>query len=308
MKKSDTKEKNKKNAKNLKVVNKEKIVKKDNENTKIKTKKSLKARLLEDKVLTILIILLIGLTLFLIISNIVRGRNLNTESKLVTELHDYFSTDDLNNCNGLFTYSDKTMNYDSISSDNRLCLAYHKSNLKDVKTETLKRVDKKSEVCKNDYDMTFRITEDTDECQVSIIDKDVIDSTYKKIFGKDIENNQEFRADDTHICYLKDDKYYCGLSEQFTYTYGREATIYRVLNEAIKKGSEIYLYDYFVKTIDNNCYQNYTTQAINEECTNNYEEDKMNFEFMEKYATQYKHTFKKAKDGTYYWVSTELVK
>ena len=128
-----------------------------------------------------------------------------------------------------------------------------------------------------------------------------------EIFGQDISNNEEFRADNTHICYLKDNKYYCGLSETFSYVIGNESTIYRVLEKAVKKGSEIYLYDYFAKITNSTCYKDYTPSTINQDCTSNYKENKVNYKFMEKYATKYKHTYRKGENGNYYWVSSEPV-
>ncbi len=265
-----------------------------------------KSNVKEDKVLILLIIILIGLTLFLIITNIVRGRNLNPESDLVAELHNYFNTDDLTNCDGLFNYVNKPIKNSDVATATKLCMAYQKSEIKEPETETLKRLEK-SEICQNDDGMVFRVTDDTEECTVSKIDRNIIDDTYKKLFGEDIKDNKEFKADNTHICYLKGDKYYCGLSETFSYTFGNESTIYRVLNKAIKKGREVYLYDYFIMETNNICYKDYPSTIVNKECSDEFDEDKMDFEFMEKYATKYKHTYRKGKDGNYYWVSSEPI-
>lgn len=272
---------------------------------KVKNAKSIKSKINEDKILTILIIILVLLSLFLIISRIVRGRILDVNSDLVKELHNYFSTDDLSNCKGLINYTDGLVQFDDIDIETKLCLAYQKADLKNSETETINRV-KKKDICTTDG-MTFRIAENTNECVINKIDKKIIDDSYKKLFGRDNENNKEFRVDNTHVCYLKDDKYYCGLSETFTYTIGNEATIYRVLSRVVEKGSSIYLYDYFTKIINDTCYKNYTTATINQECTNNYGEDKVNYKFMKKYATKYVHTYKKSTDGTYYWVSSKPI-
>ncbi len=263
--------------------------------------------ILNDKVLVILIGILVVLSLIIIGIKIATRNNLKLDSELVTELHEYFSSEDLSNCEGLFTYADDKVEYSDVNSESRLCLAYQKTELTDVEIKEYKPK-KKETTCDVDG-MIFRVDEETETCSVSIIDKEVINKTYKKIFGKDIEDDEEFKVDNLNICYLKDDKYYCGLSETFTYTLGNESVIYRVIEKAIEKGSEVIIYDYFAKINDDTCFANYTTTTINEKCTNEYKEQKeINYKFMKNYATQYKHVFKLADDGTYYWVSSEPIK
>jgi len=272
----------------------------------MKNKKKKNKIIVKDKLLLTLLGLLAIITVILLVVWIVNINNLETDNKLVVELHNYFSTKDLGNCEGLLTYANDKIEYKDINSETRLCLAYQKAEIKDVKKENVK-ADKKKEICTID-DMVFKINEDTKECTINKIKREVIDKSYKKIFGKDIEKNESFKIDNLNICYLKDDYYYCGLSETFTYTLGSESIIYRVIKKAQEKGSEILIYDYFVKINEETCFKNYTTTLINQNCTEKYSNKKdINYKFMKKYGTEYKHVYKEAKDGTYYWVSSEPV-
>ena len=223
---------------------------------------------LNDKLLTILIIILIVMSLVIIGIKIATRNNLDTESELVTELHNYFSYEDLGNCDGLFTYAEEKIDYDKVDSETRICLAYQKAVIENTETGTLK-ADKKKNTCTSDG-MVFRTTEGTKECSYTKIDKKIIDESYKKLYGKEIENNESFQIDNLNICYLKDDHYYCGLSETFTYTLGNESVIYRVIQKAVEKGSEIVIYDYFAKINNDTCFKFYTTTTINQECTKEY--------------------------------------
>ncbi len=297
--KKDTKNKNKNNSR-------EKDKKTIKNNPKINGEKKTKEEKEKEKVLAILIIIFIVIVILLIISRFINGNNLNTGSKLVKELHNTLNTDDLTNCEGLFAYSDKELSYKDIKSETRLCLAYQKADIKNAEIEKLEGNDKN--LCEKDG-MIFKTDENSKECSISKIKKDVIDQKYQEIFGKEIENNENFRVDSFHICYLKDNNYYCGLSEEFSYTIGSDSYIYRIIERAEKKSDTIKIYDYFLKINGNKCYVNYTTQNRNENCTKAYTSEKdVNYDFLEKYGTKYEHTFKKGENNTYYWVSSKPVK
>ena len=283
-----------------------KVVKKNNKQFREKIKKYIK-NITKDKTLTVLFGILIVLTLVIITLKITTINHLDTESELVTSLHNYFNSEDLGNCEGLFTYAEEKIDYKKVDAETRLCLAYQKADIKNTETGTIK-ADKKKDICTMD-DMVFRITEDTKECSYTKIDKKIIDDSYKKLYGKEIEKNKSFKIDNLNICYLKDDHYYCGLSETFTYTLGNESVIYRVMEKAVEKGRDIVIYDYFAKINDNSCFKAYTTVTLNKECTDNIKNQKdINYKFMKNYGTHYKHVFRKAKDDTYYWVSSEPIK
>lgn len=271
----------------------------------LKNKK--KRKILKDKILSILVVLLMVVTVVLIVTSIINRNNLNTSSDIVTELHNYFSTDDLSNCEGLFTYASDKVEYSDVASETKLCLAYQKADIKPIETKT-KKADKNEDICTIDG-MIFRTDDETNECTYSKIDRKVVDSSYKKLYGKEVEDNDSFKIDNLNICYLKEDYYYCGLSETFTYTIGSESIIYRVINKAVEKGNNIIIYDYFIKIKDEECYKNYTTTAINEKCSDKYSNDnEVSYRFMKKYGTEYKHVFQKDKNDNYHWVSSEPIK
>lgn len=269
-------------------------------------KKVIKKKFFQDKVLVILVAILVILCLVILGIKFATRNHLDTESELVNELHNYFNSDDLGNCEGLFTYSENKIEYGNIDSETRLCLAYQKADIKDIETGTIKATKKKN-TCTMD-EMIFRIDEDTKECSYIKIKRSIIDDSYKKLYGKDIEKNESFRVDNLNICYLKDDYYYCGLSETFTYTLGNESMIYRVMEKAVEKGKEIIIYDYFAKINNNTCFKNYTTTTENSNCTEEYKNNaEINYKFMKKFGTKYKHVFKKTNNGSYYWVSSEPI-
>lgn len=271
-----------------------------------KNSKKVSSKKDKDLLFILLTILLAIITIVLVVIVVINIGTLDPDSDKVKELHNYFSTDDLSQCDGLFTYTDKLITYDDLENETRACLAYHKSNLKKAKEEVYKP-SKKETTCKVNG-MVFKVDEDTNECVVTKIDKNTIDSTYKKIYGKEIKDIESFKIDNFNICYLYEDNYYCGLSETYTYTIGSESTIYRVINKAVEKRNSIIIYDFYIKINNDNCYYTYTTNSQNEKCSEKYAKNsKINYKFMKKYGTKYKHIYNKAKDGTYYWVSSEPI-
>lgn len=262
----------------------------------------------EDLILVILIAFLVVLFLVFTINKIVTRNHLDVESEIVTELHNYFNSEDLGNCDGLFNYTEGKVAYKDISAETKMCIAYHKTEFKDVKSGSLKAT-KRKETCVFEGDKLFRTDPDSKECSYKKFGKDEVLNTYKKLYGKDVENEESFRIDNTHICYLKDNEYYCGLSETFTIVLGNESVIYRVIDKAVEKSDTITIYDYFIRVNNGVCYKTYTTSTENGNCSDEYENQKeINYNFMQKYGTRYKHVFKKAKDETYYWVSSEMIK
>lgn len=259
-----------------------------------------------DKTLLLLFGVLVLSTIILISLFITRSNDLDTESKLIVELHNYFNTDDLENCEGLFNYTENKIEYDDISYETKMCLTYHKISKEHSDTEKLKSK-KGKDVCKKD-DMVFKTNDDSNECIVTKIAKDAFEKTYTKLYGKKINDTNSFKIDNLNICFLNDNYYYCGLSETFTYVLGNESIIYRVIDKAEEKGSNIIIYDYFIKINDNTCFNNYTTSTINKKCTEEYSsENKVNYNFLKNNGIKYKHIYNKSNDGSYYWISSEPI-
>ena len=269
-------------------------------------KKNLKVEHTHDRLFIVLLIIFFLTTISLVVV-IMTHRDKEIEiSPQIDEIYNYFTTDDLNNCHGLFQYSDSLVEYESIDSDILLCVAYHKTEITGEK-EVLK-VSKKKTTCKKD-NMIFRADDGKKECTINKIDRSLIDSTYKKIFGKDVVYTDKFMIDGMNNCYLNNDYYYCGLSEEFTYILNG-SSVYRIIDKYEEKSSnEIVIYDYFIKVNDTLCYSNYVKNTINTKCSDKYNKNnKINYQFMKKYGTSFKHVFKLAEDNTYYWVSSEPIK
>ena len=247
----------------------------------------------------IIAILVAGL---LYISN---KKKFQVKDEIVDELYAYFQSDNLESCNGLFNYSDKKVDYESIDNETKLCLAYKNSDTSNSIKETANN-DKKKLICTIDK-MIFRVNDDEKECDYTKIDKNIINKTYNKIFGKDIEDVSSFQLDNLHICYVKKDAIYCGLSEIFTYILGSSINVCRVIEKTVEKSSKVEIYDYFLKVTDDKCYGYYTTASEKSECSNKLPNNAIKYNLIKKYGTLYKHTFNKKDDGSYYWVSSEPI-
>ncbi len=262
-----------------------------------------------DTFLIFLIIILIVIAIILIAFKLINGKSIDPESEEVTLLHNYFSTDDLGNCEGLFNYSDGVVEAKKVKTENKLCLAYHKVELENEEEVTYKAKEKDG-LC-NSEDMTFKTEEGTKECKVNIYKKDEVEKKYLEMFGSNPEEIESFKTDGFHICYLKDDSYYCGLSDEVTYTVGSDIAIYRGIKKANQKGDEIIIYDYFIKMVEEKCYSSYVSGEYNSKCSDAYKDlndKKIDFSFMKKYGSLYKHIYKKNKDNnTYYWVRSEKI-
>lgn len=260
-----------------------------------------------DKALILLITLLAITSITLMGLLISKKDNIDPESNLILQLHNYFNSEKNENCKGLFNYSDKLVEYNDIDEKSRLCFAYQKAELEDIETVTVK-ANKKKDVCTIEKNIIFKSDENKKVCTYKKIKRELIDNSYKTLFGNNVDVNDAFMADNKTICYLKGDYYYCGLSETFTYTFGGESYIYRVIERAVEKSSDIIIYDYFIRINDDICYKNYTTAKLNEKCNENYSsKTNIDFKFMKKYAAKYKHIYKQNEDGTYHWVSSEPI-
>lgn len=258
-----------------------------------------------DKLYNIIIILLAIIVVVVFIYQ-------NKENKINKELKDkyreqytYLSNSDLHNCNGLYNYSNKKIEYDDINIESKLCSTYYKLDSNNNSNEIWKKDKKKNTCTKNN--MKFRIDDNSDSCSVTISDKEEFSKIYKKIFNKDIEE-KEFKIDDLHVCYFNKNNVYCGLSETYTIILENDYDVYRVINKIEEKSSSVEIYDYFIKKDVDMCYKYYTTSDNNEKCTNKILTKKdINYNMLKKYGTLYKHIYNKNEDGTYYWVSSEPI-
>lgn len=255
------------------------------------------------------LICLIGIVLILLIIIIVlffkNGRPLSGKNKVVSELYSYVGKNDLEKCGGLIAYDKEKVNVDKLSKETKICLAY---TLIDDKEEVKLDKDKKNKTCTLDNEFVFATDNYEDDiCTINKIKNADISSKYKNMFGEELKDPIDFQLDGANICYYDNDNYYCGLSEQFTYTFGAEPHTYRAIKKAYKKGNKIIIYDYFLKTINDECYKYFTSDDKNDKCSKKLKDVKeVDYSFLKKYGSLYKHVFQKNGD-TYKWVSSEIV-
>ena len=251
-----------------------------------------------------IVVILVGVVISLFIK---KGVPVNANGKTVKELYSYVGNSDLEKCGGLVFYNDSKVDYNSLSNDTKICLAYTQVK-KEVKEEIKLDKNKKGNICTLSKGLIFATDNYEDKiCTLSKTNKDLVNENYKKIFGKEIDAYDKFQLDNITVCYLNDDSYYCGLSEEYTYTIGAEPHTYRAIKDSFKKNNEIIIYDYFLKVINNECYTSYVKDSKNDKCTKALENNKnVEYKFLKKYGTQYKHIFKKD-NNVYHWVSSEKI-
>ena len=268
-----------------------------------KNKKKIKINMVI--LVVVLFVVIVGIILYFTLN----GKKLDTNSTQINELYSYLGSNDLEVCNGLSIYSEKEINYDNIDNNIRICNAY---SLLDIDETSIVKIDKtkKNNTCSINENIKFATDNYEDDiCTITKVESEKINEQYKKMYGKEIENYEQFQLNPTTICYYDEEGYYyCGLSESFTYTIGAEPQTYRTIKNASKKNDEIIIFDYFMKIVNNECFTTYDGNNKNNNCSNVFNEDiKVDYDFLKKYGTLYKHTFKES-NGSYYWVKSEPVK
>lgn len=250
---------------------------------------------------------IIILTLVIVLYFMFKGSSLSGESDTVKQLYTYLGSNDLQVCAGLVNYGDKEITVDDISNDMKICMAYSLVDSNDVVEVKIDK-SKKNNTCSVKDGVVFATDNYEDDiCTVTKVDEILINNKYKEMYGKDIENSEKFQYDNSTICYyVEDEGYYCGLSETYTATIGAEPHTYRTIKKVVEGKDELVIYDYFLRVINDECYENYTTDTKNDKCTKKYNGN-VKYNFLKKYGTEYKHTFKKAGES-YYWVSSVPVK
>jgi len=241
-------------------------------------------------------------------------KKLDLESDEIKNLYSYLGEVDIYRCGGLITYNDNETTKEDISSENSLCNAYYNTNENKLKTNSIESTDTNSnkiKICKVGDKTTIAANEDSKECTYNTISKEDLNETYKKIYGEDIKTYEEkFQISDSKTCYLEGETYYCGEAETYTYSLGNDATIYRLMDKALKThNGKITITDYFLKISSNKCYaSNNSTNELttcSEEITSG---KKIDAELIKKYGSLYKHTFVKDANENYYWNKSENVR
>ena len=258
----------------------------------------------KDKLIAFLSVIIVILVIVILVLLIKKGLPINSKNSIVTDAYAYVSNSNLERCNGLVMYNKDKVTKDTLENTTKICLSY---TLLDVKGEEVKlEKDKKKNTCTLKDDMVFALDNyEGDICTVTKISNNEIHKKYKTIFGEELKTDESFVLDNVSICHFSDDSYYCGLSENYTYTIGGEPHTYRTIKNSYKKDDKLIIYDYFLKVINDECYTSFMTNDKNDKCTKNYDNQKdINYNFMKKYGTVYKHVFQKDGDN-YYWVSSE---
>lgn len=239
---------------------------------------------------------------------VISDKKLDVEGDLVKKLYRYLGETDIYHCGGLNVYSNSLVNKDTLSNENRLCMAYYeldkKATLKIDSTGTNKHGTK---ICKVGDSTTLAVSDETNSCEYYKVDKESLNNAYKNIYGENINEYEKFFISSEQACEIEGDSYYCGTSETFNYSIAKEATIYRGITKAIEKfNGDIVIYDYFLKISDGKCYKTNTSNEEITDCSKALSESnpEINSEFISKYGSLYKHTYAK-NDADIYWVSSE---
>ena len=264
-----------------------------------------KTKIKKKDIIVIGIIVIVLIIIFLAIF-LFKGQKLDANSTLINNLYNYLGSNDLETCEGLQVYSNEEINYENLDNEIRLCTAYRLLDSNLINKEEYEETGE--ETCSINDNITYATDNyDSDKCSVNVIKKEDLNNKYKEIFGNDIDEESEFSINYNTICHSDEDNYYCGLAKTYTKTFGSEPHTYRVIRDAYKKGDEVIIYDYFLKIVNGECYNSYVNGTTNNNCTNELPEEEedynIDYDFLKKYGTLYKHTFKQSGD-TYYWVSS----
>ena len=262
---------------------------------------------------------IVCLALILGMAIMTKDKNLEFESDEVKKLYSYLGEVDYYHCGGLSIYEIGNVTIDTIDIGNRLCLAYHNLDTKNLQTEELKASDKneyKTPICKVGEELTFAADEETDKCVINEFSAEELDKEYQKMYGRSIKEDEytEFYTNYSQICQKEGEKYYCGEAETYNVAILPDTQIYRLKKKAVKHyNGDIIIEDYFLRITDNKCYLANNLEEEDTECSKKLseytdftnEKDDKKAEFIKQYGQVYRHTFKQSDDGSYYWFQTE---
>ena len=219
---------------------------------------------MKKKVLVVLGIVVVIIVIFLVI--FLGDKPLKLDDPQVTELYSYLGEVDIYHCGGLNSYTGDEVKYDTLSNNNKLCMAYYKLDDKQIKSdshEVTTKNDNDIEICEIGEGIRLAAEEGEDSCGYQIVSSTDLKKAYSAIYGEELPDDTSFYINGTEACYLNGEEYYCGEADS---------------EDEISACSE---------ALENDSVE------INEE-------------FVQKYGTLYKHTFKKNNDDNYYWYSSNL--
>jgi len=259
--------------------------------------------------LLVAIILVVVIIFFLI-----GDKKLDIEDKEVAELYSYLGEVDIYRCGGLQVYNGKeTTTLNDLDNSLALCNAYYNINDKidTKKAQSTGKDSSKNKVCKVGDNLTFITQENSDNCVYKTITKETLNKAYDLVYGNNIDKYiDKFAISNSEACYLEGETYICGNTGTYTYSIGTDATVYRLMNKAIKTYNErIIISDYYLRIADNVCYGSSENDNEIKECSDELKNiEKVDAKFITKYGKLYKHTFEKNSDNSYFWKKTETTK
>ena len=250
------------------------------------------------------------LLLTVIIAIVATSKGININDATVQNLYNKIDQN-LEYCDGMFLYTDKTIKTKDLTKEQKMCLAFIHVEKDKITTKKLD-LKKKKDYCVVEKSSNFLKDEDDDTCTVKSISSENLYLTYKSIFNEELTENETFKTSDESFCYFnkKENEYICGTANERTIVVGWEPTVYRYIKKATQDDDKIEIYDYFLIINSNRCYKN-NSQTENKKCSEKLEKNKkvtINNKFVRDYGTLYKHTFKKGNDNNFYYYSTTPVK
>ena len=240
-------------------------------------------------------------------------KTLDMESEEISELYSYLGEVDIFHCGGLNSYSGDEVTSNSISNENKLCMAYYALNLDNIQQEQGEITttnDHDVSLCEIGEGIRLAAKEGENACNYQVISSNDLADAYRMIYGEEIPKVASFFINSSEACYLEEDNYYCGNAQTFVYSLTPEATVYRLMNRAAEKlNGDIVIDDYYLSVSGNKCYysnnSNDEIMACSSELENNTNLE-IDSDFVREYGTLYEHTFKQDDNGNYYWYSSTL--
>ena len=240
-------------------------------------------------------------------------KHLDMTSTQVSTLYSYLGEVDVNRCGGLNQYIGEEVTYDDLSNNNKMCIAYYELS-DDEKTSDTQEVtstnDNDLDICEIGEGIRLVASEGEDTCSFEVIAKEDLEDAYQTVYGNDLPEDEEFYISSNIACYLEEDQYYCGEAETFVQSLTPEATVYRLMDSAIKKlNGDIVISDYYLKVSDNRCYPSGAFEDEITACSDALADDasiQIDEDFVREHGALYEHVFKENADGSYYWYSSNL--
>ncbi len=249
--------------------------------------------------LIVILIIIIIITIFCLKKD-------HVNQDIIDEYYTFLGSNDLTLCNGLIAYDSLEVTKDLIEDTDKVCNSY--LNLASEKIAKVK-VDKNAKKNNCTYEKFTFATDNYEEdyCTIEKIAITDLKNEYNLIYNEEIGDLKDFYIDENKVCHYRNDYYYCGLAETFSYSLMAKPNVYRSIKKTVEQGDIIYIYDLFLKTKEEKCYNSFNSDEENAECSKKYaQKGEINYRLLKKYGTLYRHTFKLNKEtGKYYWYASQ---